>query len=326
MTIPVNYAGVNVIAFPANSLARRDLHGHSICLVIMSVPLILNPAARSMRAGMLESRIRTLTPAPELHMTVAPGDAQRLAFELAGEGHRLIVVAGGDGSVNEAVQGLVQHNLTVSDPANHAALGILPVGTMNVFAHELGLPKSVEKCWERIHERRLRTIDLWKANEQYFIQLAGVGLDAEIVKQTSWKLKKQLGPLSYAVTAARVLGQQQPALTVHIEGRPALHGSIVLVGNGRHYGGPVPVFSNARNDDGLLDIIIFHGQGPLEVFQFLSAIAVTGYEQCGDLDYLQAREFRVECSQESPYELDGEFAGHVPVHFNPAPFKMLVAC
>lgn len=292
----------------------------------MRLPLILNPAARSMRAALLESRIRALQPAPELHLTTAPGDARRLAFELAEKGHRLIVVAGGDGSVNEAVQGLAQHNLTVSDPSQHTALGILPVGTMNVFAHELGLPKSVEKCWERMHEQRLQAIDLWQANNHFFIQLAGVGLDAEIVKQTSWKLKKQLGPLSYALTAARVLGQPQPALTVHIEGRPVLHGSIVLVGNGRHYGGPVPVFSNARNDDGLLDIIIFHGQGPLEVFQILSAIALTGYEQCGDLDYLQVREFRVECEQESPFELDGEFVGHAPVQFKPAPFKIRVAC
>ncbi len=292
----------------------------------MSPPLILNPAARSMRAALHESRIRALQPAPELHLTTAPGDAQRLAFELAQQGHRLIVVAGGDGSVNEAVHGIAQYNLTVSDPAQHAALGILPVGTMNVFAHELELPKSVEKSWERIQERRLREIDLWQANDQFFIQLAGVGLDAEIVKQTSWKLKKQLGPLSYAVTAARVLSQAAPALTIHIEGRPLLHGSIVLVGNGRHYGGPVPVFCKAKNDDGLLDIIIFHKQGALEVFQFLSAIALTGYDQCGDIDYLQAREFRVECEQGSPFELDGEFSGHVPVHFKPAPFKLRVAC
>ncbi len=279
-----------------------------------------------MRAAQLESRIRSLSPAPDLYLTTAAGDAQRLAFELAEKGHRLIVVAGGDGSVHEAVHGIAQYNLTVGDPAKHAALGILPVGTMNVFAHELNLPKSIEKCWRRIHEQPARQIDLWQANDQFFIQLAGVGLDAQIVKQTSWELKKRLGPLSYALTAARVLTQQAPALTIHIVGRPLLHGSIVLVGNGRHYGGPVPVFSNARNDDGLLDIIIFHKQGALEVLQFLGAIALTGYEQCGDIDYLQAREFRVECEQESPFELDGEFAGHVPVHFKPAPFKLRVAC
>ena len=86
-----------------------------------------------------------------------------------------------------------------------------------------------------------------------------------------------------------------------IEGRPPLHGSIVLVGNGRHYGGPVPVFRSAKNDDGLLDIIIFHRQHAIEALQFVTALTFTGYEQCDDLDYLQAREFRVGCDSEAAF-------------------------
>lgn len=303
----------------ARGLAKR-------CVLQKPLPVILNPAARSTRAARLAESIRALQPAPELHFTQRPGDARRLALELAAEGHKIVVVAGGDGTVNEAVNGLSQHNLTLSDSADHVALGVLPAGTMNVFAHELGMPGRFEECWERISRRNLREVDLWQANGTFFAQLAGVGLDAEIVRQTTWGMKKTFGPLSYVMTGLRVLGNQPPLLSVIIEGRPPLHGSIVLVGNGRHYGGPVPVFRSAKNDDGLLDIIIFHRQHAIEALQFVTALTFTGYEQCDDLDYLQAREFRVGCDSEAAFQLDGEFAGHAPVEFKPAPFRLRVAC
>ncbi len=290
------------------------------------LPVILNPAARSTRAARLAERIRALQPSAELHFSRSPGDALRLARELAAQGHPIVVAAGGDGTVNEAVNGLCQHNLAVHDPADRTALGVLPAGTMNVFARELGLPGRLEACWELISRRNLREVDLWQANGQFFLQLAGVGLDAEIVRQTTWEMKRKFGPLSYVMTGLRVLGKQPSPLRVLIEGRPPLHGSFVLVGNGRNYGGPVPVFRNARNDDGLLDLIIFHRQHAIEALQFISALTLTGYEQCDDLDYLQAREFRVECESEAAFQLDGEFAGHAPVEFKPAPFRLKVAC
>ncbi len=295
------------------------------CILHTPLPIILNPAARSTKAAILADSIRALQPAPELHFSQCPGDTRRLAFELAAQGHKIIVAAGGDGTVNEAVNGIVQHNLTLADIADHAALGVLPAGTMNVFAHEMGLPGRLEKCWERITRNHLREVDLWQANGQYFVQLAGVGLDAEIVRQTTWEMKKRFGPLSYIMTGLRVLGDQPPRLSVHIEGRPPLHGSLVLVGSGRHYGGPVPVFRNAKCDDGLLDLIIFHRQHAIEAFQFVTALAFTGFEQCGDLDYIQVREFRVECPSSISYQLDGEFAGASPVEFKPAPFRLKVA-
>lgn len=289
------------------------------------IPVILNPAARSTRAARLAGKIRALQPAPELHYTESSGDARRLAAELAAKGHKIVVAAGGDGTVNEVVNGLTEHNLSIADLADHAALAVLPVGTMNVFAHESGLPGRLEKCWERITRRQMREVDLWRANEQYFVQLAGIGLDAEIVSRTSWEMKKMFGPLSYLMTGFRMLGKQPPRLKVIIEGRPILHGSLVLVGSGRHYGGPVPIFRSAKNDDGLLDLIIFHNQHALEALQFVTALAFTGYGQCDDLDYLQVREFRVECESEAAFQLDGEFAGHAPVDFKPAPFRLKVA-
>ena len=128
-----------------------------------------------------------------------------------------------------------------------------------------------------------------------------MGLDAEIVRQTTWEMKKKFGPLSYVMTGLRVLGKQPPRLSVNIEGRPPLHGSIDP-GRKRPATTAARCRSSAmrKNDDGLLDLIIFHRQHAIEALQFVTALTFTGYEQCDDLDYLQAREFRVECESEAP--------------------------
>jgi diacylglycerol kinase (ATP) len=291
----------------------------------MAVPVIINPAANSTRAAAQLERVRRLEPAPEVHLTEGTGHARVLAAELAAAGHPIVVAAGGDGTVNEVVAGIAEHNVRVTDPARHTGLGVLPVGTMNVFAYELSLPgRDLELCWELITSGRQREIDLWQANDEFFVQLAGVGLDAAIVQETSWELKKRFGPLSYVMSAARVLGREAPLLEIEAPNRPTLFGSIVLVGNGRHYGGPVPVFREASNSDGLLDVIILHEQRALEVFQFLSALTMTGYAECGDIDYLQLPSFRVTSAHEVPYELDGELGKMTPVDFKPAPFRLKV--
>lgn len=291
----------------------------------MAIPIIINPAANSTKASAQMERIKRLQPAPVLHVTEGIGSAREIAARLANEGHPIVVAAGGDGTVNEVVNGLATRHREVSDPAQHTALGILPVGTMNVMAFELGLPgRNLEACWKIIHEGTTQAIDLWQANDQYFAQLAGVGFDAEIVQQTPWEMKRRFGPLSYVMTAARILGQEAPVLSVEIEGRPPLYGSVVLLGNGRHYGGPVRVFRDASNTDGLLDVLIVHQRRPLEAFQFLSALLSSGYEECNDIDYLQVKSLKVTSEEAVPYELDGELGLNTPVEIKLAPFKLKV--
>lgn len=291
------------------------------------IPVILNPAARSTQAAARENAIRSLSPAPELVLTSGPGQATELAEKLAREGHPLIVAAGGDGTMNEVLQGICRVNAERPSGEKHTALGVLPVGTMNVFSLELGLPsQDITACWRQISSGDRKEIDLWMANQQYFVQLAGVGFDAEIIQETSWESKKRFGPLSYVMSAAQVLTRKPPLLSVHVEGRPALHGSVVLVGAGRHYGGPVPVFPKASNQDGLLDVLIFRGLGGWEFAQMLRAILEGGYEPAEDIDYLQLRDFTVTAEPQAPLEVDGELAGEgTPVLFQPAPFRLQIA-
>ncbi len=291
------------------------------------IPVILNPAARSTQAAAREQAIRALTPEPELVLTGAPGEAAKLAEQLARDGHPLVVAAGGDGTMNEVLQGLCRANADRAPGQPHTALGVLPVGTMNVFALELGLPAAdLPECWRRLVAGDRRAIDLWLAGDQYFVQLAGVGFDAEIIQETPWERKRKFGPLGYVLSAVQVLARQPPVLSVHVPGRPALHGSVVLIGNGRHYGGPVPVFPQANPQDGLLDILVFRGLGGWEFAQMLRAIVTGGYEPAEDIDCLQASDFTVTAEPQAPVEVDGELASFTtPVHFRAAPFKLSVA-
>jgi len=294
----------------------------------MPIPVILNPAARSTKAAALEHALRRLSPEPELHLTSGPGDAALIAEKLAAAGHELVVSAGGDGTMNEVLQGLCRANASRKPGEKHTALGVLPLGTMNVFSVELKLPgRDIEGCWREITSGQRREVDLWMANDMYFAQLAGVGLDAQIVQETSWEAKKRFGPLSYVLSAVNVLMRPPPTLSVQIDGKAPLLGSVVLIGNGKHYGGPFPLFRDASNTDGKLDLIIFRGLGGLEFLQLLRGMLLDGYQECEYLDYLQASEFTVTSDAgETPVELDGELAElNAPVLFRPAPFRLSVA-
>jgi len=293
----------------------------------MPIPVILNPAARSTKAATLGQAIRRLSPEPELHLTQGPGDATVIAERLAAEGHELVVVAGGDGTMNEVLQGVCRANARRKPGEKHTALAVLPLGTMNVFSVELKLPgKNIAECWRRITTGKIGEIDLWMANGHYFVQLGGIGLDARIVQETSWEQKKKYGPLSYVMSAVNVLMRPAPALSVQIDGKAPLLGTVVLIGNGKHYGGPFPLFRDASNTDGKLDLIIFRGLGGMEFIQLLRGMLIDGYQRSEYLDYIQADGFTVSSDHgEVPVELDGELAGqNVRWNVRPAPFRLNV--
>src|SRR5205823_11892563 len=154
--------------------------------------------------------------------TTRTGEAEVMARRGVKEGFEKIVAAGGDGTINEVVNGLAGSN---------AALGLLPIGTMNVFATELGLPAhDLKLCWNIIQGENTRLVDLPSANGKYFVQLAGVGLDAQVVKETSLTLKRNFGPLSYLISAAQIAARQPPRLFLESENSSIKEGSFVLVG------------------------------------------------------------------------------------------------
>lgn len=278
--------------------------------------IIFNPAARSERASRLRSRLEGLSPNIVVRVTGETGDARRLAEEAVKEGFETILAAGGDGTVNEVVNGLA---------GARVRLGILPVGTMNVFASELGIPQgNLEEAWEVVERGGTREIDLPQANGQYFIQLAGVGLDAEVVRKTTRNSKNTFGPLSYLLTLAQVVAVKPPRVLVEVEGGEEREGSFVLIGNGRFYGGPFPLFKKASLHDRLLDVIVFQNQSPWDVVRYFQAIAFGTHPDLPDVEYFQAKAVRVTSADEVPVELDGEVAGTLPCAFSIAEERLIV--
>jgi diacylglycerol kinase (ATP) len=273
-----------------------------------STLIILNPAAHSERAQRKRAKVESMAQNCVVCATTRTGEAEAMARRGAQEGFEKIVAAGGDGTINEVVNGLAGTDVT---------LGLLPIGTMNVFATELGLPvHDLEFCWNIIQSDRTRAVDLPQANQKFFVQLAGIGLDAQVVKETSAQLKRNFGPLSYLISAAQIAARQPPRLSIQSEDAPVKEGSFVLVGNGRFYGGPFPFFKHAVIDDGLLDVILFKSLGYLEIIKYLQDVVFSSDICVPEIEYFQTRRLRVESDQEVPVELDGELVGNCPVEFS----------
>src|SRR5205823_9585989 len=125
------------------------------------------------------------------------------------------------------------------------------------------------------------------ANGKHFVQLAGIGLDAQAVKETSVAFKRSFGPLSYLISAAQIASRPPPQLVIESKDTKTMEGSFVLIGNGRLYGGPFPFFKRALIDDGLLDVVVFKRIGYLDIIRYLRSEEHTSELQ--SLAYLVCR-------------------------------------
>lgn len=285
--------------------------------------VILNPAARGEKSRRVQQFLQAKAAAdPTIFLapTASPGDATRLAAQAVADGYRLIVAAGGDGTINEVINGIG----TTGTP-----LAILPLGTVNVFARELGVPLKLNAAWALIERGQARAIDLACAEangkRRYFAQLAGVGFDAAAVRRASWELKKRLGPLSYVWAGIQTLSRPSLAVDVSVNGTgPRGSGPAVLIGNGRFYGGSFPVFPQARLDDGLLDVCIFETVGYLDVLRHAPGLLRGAHTRSRGICYFQAKEFSCSAAAPVPFELDGEDAGDAPVRFTVVPRALRV--
>jgi diacylglycerol kinase (ATP) len=269
--------------------------------------VILNPTARSDRAKRSQARVEALAHGCTVQASSSAADAESLARNAAREGFTKIVAAGGDGTIHAVANGLA---------GSSATLGLLPIGTVNVFAIELGLPiHNLDMCWDIIEGDQVRLIDLPQANGKYFVQLAGVGLDAQVVKETSLTLKRNFGPLSYLISAAQIAARRPPRLFLESSHSSIKEASFVLIGNGRRYGGPFPFFKQAVLDDGLLDVVAFKQVGYLEIIKYLQDVFFSSEIRLPEVEYFQTERLRITSDQEVPVELDGELVGNCPVEF-----------
>ena len=234
--------------------------------------------------------------------TNSPEEAQELAADFARRGEKTVIAAGGDGTLNAVVKGLA---------GSETVLGLLPTGTMNVFAREMGIPfDQLRRALEVIDGGNVEEVDLFEVNGTPFVQMAGVGFDAKVIAETSRESKKALGPLAYLVSAVRVLGDKPPRMRVKFEEGNEAEGVCVLVGNGSLYGGQFRLFHKASNADDLLDVLVFKESGYKFVMDSLAGLARGGFRDDAEtVEYFQSSGLTVESNREVPVEVDGEFWG-----------------
>lgn len=280
-------------------------------------PLLFNPRARSQRGQRALRFLMQRSTRFYLCATNSPEEARQLAAKFAAEGEPVVIAAGGDGTLNAVVSGLA---------GSQTALGVLPAGTMNVFARELGIPfDNLSKAFDVIERGHVREIDLFEANGAPFVQMAGVGFDAMVIEETTWESKKVLGPLAYLLAAVKVLGERPPRMEIVTSDGRREEGVAVLAGNGSLYGGQFRLFRKADNQDSMLDVLVFKEAGYKLVLDSLKGLALGGVDLAASTSYFQADGFTVRAEREVPVQVDGELLGRArEVRFAEIPQRLRV--
>lgn len=284
----------------------------------MKATVICNPrAGRRARDGDPDAALRILEEGGwslEVCNTARPGDAERIAGDAVRIGQDAVLVAGGDGTINETVQALA---------GTETALGYLPYGTVNVWARELHIPLDPEGAARAILDGRIETIDLGIAGDRYFLLMAGIGLDAEVVRraQRIERYKQRFGVLPYVATGIGTIPFYRGAdIELRHDGIiRRVQALMLVVGNTKLYGGRFQLTPNAVANDGWLDLCIIKGRGGLSLMRQSVPILLSGSASRADVEMVRVRELTVDAAEPLALQLDGELAGTTPVRFRVAP-------
>ena len=252
----------------------------------------------------------------EIGVSYPLGDPARLAEtarEAVSEGYDPIILGGGDGSVSSTVDFLAHH---------HATLGLLPLGTANDFARTLDIPPSLEEACETIAHGKVVDIDLGLVGANFYVNVASVGLSAEVTRSLSPQLKRRIGPLAYPVAALTAFFKHEP-FSARLRFPDGDHETAeydrllqVAVGNGRFYGGGMVVAPGSGIDDRSLDVYAIRLGRRRDLF------GVARYLRSGDfvhnecVDHFRTRRVLLETDPELSVNVDGELVAQTPQEFS----------
>jgi len=269
-------------------------------------------------AAILRKHGHNLTVAP----TTGPATAGPLACEHIARGADLVIAAGGDGTINEVAEGVVH---------SRAALAVLPLGTANCLAVELGLPRKPERAAEALESCRPRRIAAGRLLcdggrvQRYFLLMAGAGLDAHVVYRLDAALKNRTGKFAYWVASWSLLGRRLPEFDVEIDGRK-VRSSFALLSRVRNYGGDFEIASKVRLSDNNFEAVLFEGPSSLRFVKYFFGMALRRLEGMQGVTVL--RTDRIQLSgpdDERVYvQIDGEFAGRLPAEVRIVPDAVML--
>ncbi len=248
---------------------------------------------------------------PRLAPTAGPHDATHIARKAVDAGADLILVLGGDGTINEAINGMVHSS---------AALGILPAGTANVLAMELGLGSRLDRAIERLKQCtpvRIAAGRLCRsADSRHFLAMGGAGLDAQIVYDLSPALKARAGKLAYWVGGFGHIARPVGNFQVRINGSSYRCG-FALASRVRNYGGDLEIARGASLRHPDFEVVLFEGSNPLRYLGYMMAVGIKCVQSMPGVHTVRAD--RIEMDGDVPLQIDGEYAGRIPACFETMP-------
>ncbi|HVR67779.1 MAG TPA: diacylglycerol kinase family protein [Verrucomicrobiae bacterium] len=292
------------------------------------VLVVFNPKAGRRRLGKLRRTIAAmrLTGAKvELLATEARGDAERLAREACGGMNGfaaldLLAIAGGDGTINEAVNGLM--SVSGAGATSSLPLCIVPLGTANVLAREIGQRFSPAVAARTALRGRQRQVFLGQANGRCFTIMAGVGFDAHVVANVSTALKQRVGKLAYVWEAFRQLFLfPYSRYRVTVDGK-AYDAASVVVAKGRLYAGPYVAAPEARLDSPEFQVCLFLRGGRWNAIRYALALTLGLLPRLKGYRIVSGREVRIDGPMGDPVQGDGDIIAHLPVEIRLAPVSL----
>lgn len=242
----------------------------------------------------------------ETVVTQNAANAYKIAQQCAENKYDLVIAAGGDGTINAVINGIA---------CSETALGIIPLGTINVLALLMNIPGELRAACQIIGRGKIRTIDLGKANGRYFSSLLGVGFDAYTIHVVNSKLRRIIGGAAYIITGIfNLIRYQFRTIRLTIDNQQIKRsGYLVVVGNGKYYSANMVISPQAKMDDGYLDVVIFKSHNFFRLITYFWKLRTGNLTDLPDVEYHQGKHISITREGNHFIHVDGEFSGHTPV-------------
>jgi len=225
-----------------------------------------------------------------------------------GPAHDVIVVGGGDGSMNAAARGVMEAG---------RPLGIVPTGTANDLARTLDIPADIPEACRIIAEGEIRRIDLGEVNDRLFFNVASIGLSAELAQELTSEIKQRFGKLGYLITALKVLARAKPfRVSIRSANRSCRALTLqVAIGNGRYYGGGNVIQQDAEIDDGRLDLYSLEFSRAWRLALMLRSFRAGEHGAWSEVRSMSGQEFEIRTHRPRSVNADGEIVTKTPAVF-----------
>jgi diacylglycerol kinase (ATP) len=250
-------------------------------------------------------------------LTIAPGDAMSIAANAKNQGFTRVVAVGGDGTVCEVANGIVGTDIE---------LGIIPAGTGNDFVKTLKIPQLPIEALAVIENGHIDTVDIGKHEKGYFINVAGVGFDAEVVNTTNVDLKFLTGSFAYITSVIwNLIRYSSREASIEIDGKVFQRKLwLVAIANGQYFGGGMRISPDAKVDDGLFDICMVNDMSRLEILKFLPRVFSGGHKNHRAFEVLRGKHIKIEFNTPTMTQADGEVLGYNSTNFSIIPKALKV--